>query len=112
MWALETFFPKKTTRRKSMDLPWISNRIRKKIARRKAVFKYEGRLARWRRHKAITDRMIKDRRDRYFANQKIYLLAKDSSRVFFKNVRRYKSADKPPPSSMSGLFDPVLAIRS
>ena len=49
--------------------------------------------------------MIKDRRDKYFAYQKIHILAKDASRVFFKNVRRYKSADKPP------LFD-VRALRS
>ena len=94
--ALRTFFPTKTTRRKSTDLPWINDRIRKKIARRKAIFKAEGRSARWRRHKVITNDMIRKRRDGYFDGQRIQILAADACRVFFKNVRRYKSADKPP----------------
>ena len=84
--AMRHFFPTKTTRRKSTDLPWINARVRKRIRRRKAVFKAEGRSARWRRHKAITDDLIRRRRDGYFAVQKIQILAKDASRVFFKNV--------------------------
>ena len=94
--AMNSLFPTKTTRRKSTDLPWINNDIRRKIVRRKAIFRDEGRSARWRRHKTITDRIIKDRRERYFGNQKMHILAKDAARVFFKNVRRYKSVDKPP----------------
>ena len=93
--VLETFFPTKTTRRKLTDLPWINAKIRKKIARQKAIYRDKGRSVRWRRHKVITDRMIKERRDRYFVNQKIHILVKDASRVFFKNVRRYKSAETP-----------------
>ena len=94
--AVNRFFPRKITRRKSSDLPWINTRIRRKIARRKVIFRDEGRSARWRRHKQITDRLIKDRREGYFSVQKVHILAKDASRVFLKNVRRYKSADKPP----------------
>ena len=50
MAALHRFFPLKITRRRLTDLPWINTRIRKKIARRKAIFRDEGRLPRWRRH--------------------------------------------------------------
>ena len=39
--------------------------------------------------------MIRTRRDNYFAVQKKIILADDGSRVFFKNVKRYKSSDKP-----------------
>ena len=93
--AVEQFFPLITTRRKSTDLPWINAAIRRKIRQRKAIFRQGGRCSRWRRLKARTDEMIADRREKYFANQKIYILAEDAARVFFKNVRRYKSADKP-----------------
>ena len=111
--ALEQIFPTKTTRRKSTDLPWINGGIRKKIERRMSIFKDKGRSVRWRRQEVITHRMIKERRGRYFANQKIYILTKDASRVFFKNVRRYKSADKPPEfdvrSLRPGIGDAALA---
>ena len=45
--------------------------------------------------KTRTDEMIRERRDRYFENQKKYILAVDGARVFFKNVQKYKSSDKP-----------------
>ena len=40
--AVNRYFPRKTTRRKSTDLPWINTRIRKKIARRKESFEMRG----------------------------------------------------------------------
>ena len=83
MGALKTFFPTKTTRRRTTDLQWINSKIRKKIKQRKAIFKSEGRTARWRRFKARTDDLIKTRRDNYFVVQKVQILDEDSSRVFF-----------------------------
>ena len=74
--ALKTFFPTKTTRRRTTDLPWINSKIRKKIKQRKAIFRNEGRSARWRRFKARTDYLIKTRRDNYFVVQKVQILAK------------------------------------
>ena len=102
--ALCTFFPTKITRRKSTDLPWINARIRKKIARRKAVFRAEGHSARWHRLKAITDDMIRKWRDGYFDGQRIQILAADASKVFFKNMGRFKSADKPPEFDVRSLL--------
>lgn len=66
--AMQACFPTRTTRRQSTDLPWINSRIRKRIKRRKAVFRDEGRSARWRKHKVATDNMIARRRDGYFVN--------------------------------------------
>ena len=80
---------------KSTDLPWINNRIRRLVRRRRAIFRQEGRGRNWRRQKKLTDDLIRKRRDAYFAVQKKIILADDGSRVFFKNVRQYKSADKP-----------------
>ena len=93
--GLESCFPTIATRRKSTDLPWINNRIRRLIRQRRAIFRQEGRSRAWRNKKKKTDELIRSRRDTYFAVQKKIILADDGSRVFFKNVKRYKSADKP-----------------
>ena len=53
--ALEQFFPLITVRKKSTDCPWISNRIRKLIRRRKGIYRREGRSSKWRRIKKLTD---------------------------------------------------------
>ena len=47
--GMETCFPTITTRRKSTDLPWINNRIRRLVRRRRAIFRQEGRGRNWRR---------------------------------------------------------------
>ena len=41
-WAVEKFFPKKTTRRRSTDLPWLNKKVLKMISGRKLLFKEEG----------------------------------------------------------------------
>ena len=74
--AIETFFPLITMRRKSTDLPWVNSRIRRRIKQRKAIFRCEGRLARWRRHKAKTEEIIAARRDGYFRVKKGYYLSR------------------------------------
>ena len=44
--AMEEIFPLITVRKKSTDCPWISNRIRKLVRRRKGVYRREGRSKR------------------------------------------------------------------
>ena len=94
--AINSIFPVKFTRRKSTDLPWINSYIKRQIRRRRAIFKLHGRSDRWHRQKKRTDELIRIRRDKYFAHQKKIILANDANRVFYKNVRRFKSSDKPP----------------
>ena len=69
-----------------------------------AIFRAEGRSARWRRAKVKIDALIATRMEHYFAGQKRHILAEDGYRVFFKNVRRYKSADKPEEFDVRSLF--------
>ena len=78
------------------DRPWINGRIWRLIRRRRAIFKQSGRSPRWGRWKKIIEDLIKQRRDSYFTVQKTIILEEEKSRVFFKNVRKYKSSDKPP----------------
>ena len=77
--AMEAFFPLITVRKKTSDCPWINNRIRKLIRRRKGIYRREGRSATWRRLKKITDELIKERRAIYLNSQKECLLVDDAT---------------------------------
>ena len=46
-WAMDAFFPLRTMKKKSTDLPWINRAIRKRIRRRMAVYRKEGRSELW-----------------------------------------------------------------
>ena len=43
--AIARFFPLKTTKRKSGDLPWINSAIRRQLRQRKSIYRREGRSA-------------------------------------------------------------------
>ena len=99
--ALESYFPLITVRKKSTDCPWINNRIRKLISRRKGIYRREGRSSKWRRLKKVTEDLIRRRREVYLESQKECLLVDDARRNFFRNVKAFKSKDRP------SAFDPM-----
>ena len=102
--AMEEVFPLITVRKKSTDCPWISNRIWKLIRRRKGVYRREGRSAKWKRLKKLTDEMIKERRRIYLDSQKECLLVEDATRNFFRNVKAFKTKDRPKAFDPMSLF--------
>ena len=99
--AMETFFPLITVRKKSTDCPWMNRRIRRLIRRRKGVYRREGRSSKWRRLKKLSDELIKARRLVYLDSQKECLLVEDAVRNFFRNVKAFKTKDRPK------AFDPM-----
>ena len=104
--AVDRFFPLITTRRKSSDPPWINWKIRRKIAKRRRLYKLEGRSDRWKALKKETDDLIKKRRAVYRSVQLANLTDKDAQRSFFKNIRRTKrGTDRRP--LMFGLSAPA-----
>ena len=93
--AMDKFFPLRTVRRKSSDLPWINKAIRKRIRRRRRVYRREGRSELWKYLKSITDKMIKDRKRTYMDMKKIQLTATDANRSFFRLVKAFNTPEKP-----------------
>ena len=93
-----------TTKRKSGDLPWVNHAIRKRIKQRKAVYRREGRSSTWKRLKKVTEAMLSKRKEKYVLVQKDNLLARDSDRAYFKNVKSYKTASRPKPFDVTTLF--------
>ena len=102
--AMERFFPLITVRRKSTDCPWINNRIRKLVRRRKGIYKREGRSEKWRRLKKITDELIGKRKENYLQSQRSVLLVEDARRNFFRNVKAFQSRERPKPFDVRSLF--------
>ena len=107
--ALERCFPLITVRRRSTDPPWFNTRIRKKIKQSRCIYKREGRSAAWKRLKKTTERMIENRRANYVLSQKDALLAKDGDIIFFKNVKNYRSKERPKPFDVKSLFPGLSA---
>ena len=53
--AMDTFFPLRVVRRKSTDPHWVTKKIKKRIRRRKRIYRKEGRSLLWRAMKKATD---------------------------------------------------------
>ena len=92
---MNRFFPMKTVKRKSTDLPWINDTARKKIARKRAVFKYHGRSERWKKLRDDLESYLEIRQEKFLQKQRTNMMGPDASRHFFKNVKAYKAHDKP-----------------
>ena len=102
--AIERCFPLITTRRRSSDPPWINAAIRKRIKKRKAVYRDEGRSPRWKRLRKVISDMIKRRMDGFHDYQKNHFFGEDAKRHFFRNVKALSSPDKPAVFDVRTLF--------
>lgn len=92
--AMDTFFPLRTVRRKSTDLPWINRAVRKRI-RRMRVYRREGRSDLWKFLKNQTDTMIKERKKKYMDMKKRQLTEINTNRSFFRLVKAFNTPEKP-----------------
>ena len=88
-------FPLKTVKRKSDDLPWLNDVAKKKIARKKAVFKDENRSERWKALRNDLDEYLAVRKEKFLQKQRDNLTSPDAARQFHKNVKAYKAHDRP-----------------
>ena len=93
--GMDYFFPLKTVRRKSNDLPWFNEVARKKVRKKKAVYKAEGRSARWKAVKADLDRYLSRRKQKYLGKQRGRISDPKRCKMFFKNVKAFDSPEKP-----------------
>ena len=96
--AIDDCFPLKTRKKKSTDLPWMTDGIRKQIKDRKELFAREGgiRTDAWKVEKKRTADLIKKSKRGYMDVQKGHILAEDANRNFFKHVKNFSRLEKPP----------------
>ena len=94
--ALDTFFPWKTTRRKSTQPPWLNKATLKKITRRNRIYAKEGKSELWRTMKKTNiDKTIKERKARYMTKKKEQLTENRANRAFFRLVKSFSTPEKP-----------------
>ena len=102
--AMERFFPMKTTTKLESDPPWINDEVRRQVKKRRKIYNREGRSFTWKQMKKRTRALIRRRAKNYMEGQKKVLLGPDAIRNFYKNVRAYKSKEKPPNFEPQSLY--------
>ena len=92
---MDKHFPMKTSRRKASDLPWINDVARKRIKKKKIVFKEEGKSPRWVALRDSLDVYLERRRLSFLSGQRDRLTSPEANKQFYKNVSAFKSAERP-----------------
>ena len=63
--GMDRFFPVKTNTKRESDPPWINQKIRDLVMRRRKVYDREGRSGRWRKMKKKTAKLVRQRARAY-----------------------------------------------
>ena len=94
--AMERFFPLRKVKKKDSNPPWMDKRTLDMIEARKTMFLEKGgRTEWWKLEKKRTENAVKDRKRKFFDNQREHLLAEDANRNFYKHIRNFGKAEKP-----------------
>ena len=96
-------FPEKTTKRKESDLPWLNGVAKKMIKKKNAIYKAEGKTDRWTRQCNKIEAYLDGRKESFLERQRDKFSGPDAARNFFRNVKAYKSAEKPKEFSIQSL---------
>ena len=89
------FFPLKKVRKKDDDLPWFNDVARKKVKKKKAIYKAEMRSPRWKAVAADLDSYLNKRKEKFLAKQRGKISDPETCKSFFKNVKSFSTAEKP-----------------
>ena len=92
---MDKHFPLKTISRKEDDLPWLDSKGKRMIRKKAAIYKSEGKSQRWENHMLKTEEYLEQRRQAFLGRQREKFSGPDAARNFFRNVKAYKSAEKP-----------------
>ena len=107
--ATNACFSLKTTTRRESDPPWINSQVRSLARRRRRVYRREGRSHQWKALMKKSRALVRKRASKYWETQKKTLLQGDANRAFFKNIKAYKSSEKPPNFNVRNLFENSLS---
>ena len=101
---MDAHFPLCKARRRKRDLPWLDSVAKKKIKKKKAVYKDEGKSPRFIKVCENLERYLQLRQESYLENQRAKLLGPDASKQFHKNVRNFHTADRPKQFNVADLM--------
>ena len=92
---MDKFLPFKERKIRSTDDPWVNDNIRSLIRRRKRVFKKQGRSPKWREIKKKTDRMINERKRKYYEKECLKLQNPGAHQLAYRALNNIKEESKP-----------------
>ena len=92
---MDRHFPTKTVKRKDSDLPWFNDVAKKMTKKKQAIYKSEGKSARWEEITTKLEAYLDKGRQNFLKNQRDKLLGPTASKNFFKNVKAFRTAEKP-----------------
>ena len=93
-WAMDQFFPVRTTRRRSSDLPWINKAIKKKIRRRKRIYRKYGRSFAWKRLKKHIEEMLDERKKKIYGHEEAAVNRQGRESQFLSSGQVFQHARK------------------
>ena len=103
--ATNACFDLKTTTRRASDPPWVNYQVKALAKRRRGIFHREGRSHQWKALMKKSRALVRKRAAKYWENQKRSIMQSDANRAFFKNIKAYKSKEKPPDFNVRSLFE-------
>ena len=92
---LNKHFPMKTTQRRESDLPWLDGTAKKWIKKKAAIYRAEGQSPRWETMRTKIEAHLEKRRQDFLAKQRDKFIGPQAHVSFFRNVKSFKSAEKP-----------------
>ena len=92
---MDKHFPTKTCKKKDNDLPWFNSTARKMAKKKHAIYKAEGQSERWHKQAEKLGKYLDKGQQAFLQNQRTKLTGPDASRNFFKNIKAFKTVDKP-----------------
>ena len=92
---MDKHFPKKTVKRKETDLPWFNGTARKMTRKKQAIYRAEGKSERWHLQCTRLEDYLAKGRENFLKGQREKILGPTASANFFRNIKAFKSADRP-----------------
>ena len=101
---MDKHFKTKTVVRSEKDPPWLNQKIKNMIKKRRRVYDREGRSKKWKEMKKASDELCRKRCKAFIDRQKQVRSAANASRAFFRNVKAFDSKEKPVVFDVRDLF--------
>ena len=92
---MDKHFPTKTCKKRDSDLPWFNKTARKMVKKKNAIYKAEGQSDRWQRQADKVESYLAKGQQLFLQNQREKIVGAAASANFFKNIKAFKSVNKP-----------------
>ena len=102
--AMEKSFQLVHKKKKSSEPSWMTSHIRRLVKKRRKLFRRVGRNPTWKKLKALTNRLIKERRENFNAQTREKFLAQTTSKTFHKCVKTFLASEQGVPWTPNSMY--------